>query len=261
MRQSVVQVSGKHGSLGSGVVVAPEQIVTNAHVIPGSEAQVEDWDGNRLSAVVTKMNRSRDLALLSVRGIRAAAIPLGDSISLSAGTPVFAVGNPLGFVGAISSGVVHQMRLPRWICADVQLAPGNSGGPLCDFKGQVVGINTMVARGRLALAVPSRSVAKFLKHQDARNLGVLVRGVRFRGGFGILLIGVAPASAAEHASLLPGDILTGANGFTFSHADDLTDAIDSAADGLLRIEFFRGDGKTHRQVTADLTRLGVRTAA
>jgi serine protease Do len=167
----------------------------------------------------------------------------------------------MGFVGAVSSGVIHSVNLARWVCADVRLAPGNSGGPLTNFSGQIVGINTMVITGGLGLAVPSRAVEKFLKHEDGRNLGVMVRGVEFRGRFGVLVTGIVPASAAERASLMPGDILTGANGWTFAHTDDLTEAIDSASNGLLEVEFYRGDGKATRHVTADLTGRGARTAA
>jgi serine protease Do len=265
VRQSVAQVLGKGGSLGSGVVVKPGSLVTNAHVLPnanqGSEVRVESWEGASLTASVMKINRSRDLALLAVPRLKAAPLPLGDSEALRAGMPVFAIGNPLGFVGAVSSGVIHQANLRRWVCADVRLAPGNSGGPLMNFSGQIVGINTMLIRGGLALAVPSRSVEKFLKHEDSRNLGVVVKGVEFRGRFGVLVTGIVAASAAERASLLPGDILTGANGVTFAHADDLTDAIDGAANGLLDLEFYRGDGKAARHVTADLTGLSARTAA
>lgn len=261
VRQSVVQVRGDGSSLGSGVVVSHGKVVTNAHVIRGSDIQIEAWEGATLRAHLLKVNRSRDLALLSVKGLQACALPLGDSKLLRAGMPVFATGNPLGFVGAVSSGVIHSVNLPRWVCADVRLAPGNSGGPLADFSGQIVGINTMVISGGLALAVPSRAVESFLKHEESRNLGVVVRGVEFRGRFGVLITGIVPGSPAERASLLPGDILAGANGNSFTHADDLTDAIDGAASGLLDVEFYRGDGKAVRHVTADLNAISARTAA
>jgi S1-C subfamily serine protease len=103
-------------------------------------------------------------------------------------------------------------------------------------------------------------VEKFLKHEDSGNLGVIVRGVEFKGGLGVLVTGISPNSPAERASLLPGDILTAANGVTFSHPDDLTDAIDDAASGLLHLDFYRGDVTTIRHVTAKLPR-DARTAA
>jgi serine protease Do len=237
------------------------EVITNAHVLRGKSVRVEAWDGGALNARVEKINRTRDLALLSVPGLKAGALPLGDSRLLKPGMAVFAVGNPLGFVGALSSGVIHNVGARRWVCSDVRLAPGNSGGPLVNFSGQVVGINTMIVSGGLALAVPSAAVEKFLKHEDARNLGVVVRGVKFKKGFGVLVTGIVPGSAAERASLLPGDILTGANGSRFAHADDLTDAIDDAASGLLRLEFYRGDVNSLRSVTANLHVRSARTAA
>jgi serine protease Do len=261
VRQAVVQVQGSGGSLGSGVAVAAGQVITNAHVLKGTQIRVEAWDGSSLVAKLVKINRFRDLALLSVADLKASPLPLGDSKGLRAGMPVFAIGNPLGFVGAVSSGVIHSTSMRRWVCADVRLAPGNSGGPLTTFSGQVVGINTMVVSGGLALAVPSNAVEKFLKHEDSRNLGVVVRGVEFKGRFGILVTGITANSAAERASLLPGDILTAANGLTFSHPDDLTDAIDEAKNGLLHLEFYRGGIASARHVTAELTQRGARAAA
>jgi serine protease Do len=252
VRQSVVQVQGGEGSAGSGVVIASGQVITNAHVIGGSPVRVVAWDGSVLPAKLTKINRSRDLALLAAPGLKAAALPLGDSRMLRPGMPVFAVGNPLGFVGAVSSGVIQNTGMRRWVCADVRLAPGNSGGPLTNFSGQVVGINAMVMRGGLALAIPSNAAERFLKHEDARNLGVVVRGAKFKHGFGVLVTGIIAGSPAERASLMPGDILTSANGMRFSHPDDLTDAIDNAAGGLLQLEFYRGDTFAARHVTANL---------
>ncbi len=260
VRQSVVQVKGSKGSLGSGVVVGPGQIITNAHVLQGATIRIEAWDGSALAASVAKINRSRDLALLSVKNLKANCLPLGDSKALRPGAPVFAIGNPLGFVGAVSSGVIHSVNLRRWICADVRLAPGNSGGPLTNFSGQIVGLNTMVIHGGLALAIPSNAIERFLKHDDARNLGVTVRGVNVKGRFGVLVLEIVKDSPAYAASLMPGDILTAANGASFTHPDDLTDAIDDAADGLLQIEFHRGN-TTPRCVTANLIARGVKSAA
>src|SRR5262249_59485595 len=95
-----------------------------------------------------------------------AATP-GDSSSLRVGELVIAVGNPLGFIGALTTGVVHSFPArQRWVAADVRLAPGNSGGPLADAQGRVVGINTMIAGG-LALAVASNAVGGLLKGRGA----------------------------------------------------------------------------------------------
>src|SRR5258708_38875961 len=95
-----------------------------------------------------------------------------------------AIGNPLGFVGALTTGVIHAVGPIRglgsrsWVQADVRLAPGNSGGPLADARGHVIGINTMVA-GRLALAIPSNVVQNFLSAGPSGAwLGVTVHPVK-----------------------------------------------------------------------------------
>lgn len=91
---------------------------------------------------------------------------IGDSDSLRVGQLVVAVGNPLGLSGAVTAGLIHAIGPrrpagPSLIQADLRLAPGNSGGPLADARGRVIGINAMIAGG-LALAVPSSLVARFL---------------------------------------------------------------------------------------------------
>ena len=254
---------------GSAVVLTGDQVITNAHVIHGSRLQVETWEGRRLAASVKKLNRRRDLCLLSVPGLDAAAATLGDSEGLKAGTPVLAVGNPLGFSGAVSSGVVHLVGpapplsgLP-WIHADIRLAPGNSGGPLANFQGHVIGLNTMVVSGGLALAVPSRAVQTFLsQNESARSLGVTVRpiGIR-RRGMGLMILELTPGGAAENASLVPGDILVAANEAQFQYVDDLQRAIEEAPQAILRLQFYRGGQKSLRQVTVRVAPEQVLSAA
>jgi serine protease Do len=90
-----------------------------------------------------------------------------DSRTLAVGELVVAAGNPFGLVGAVTAGLVHRCNA-RWVIADVRLAPGNSGGPLADAEGRVVGINSMVAGG-LALAVPTAVVSAFLNAQGGRR--------------------------------------------------------------------------------------------
>jgi serine protease Do len=93
------------------------------------------------------------------------AAVVGDSERLRPGELVLAAGHPFGMAGAVVTGVVHATpghAAPRWIQADLRLAPGNSGGPMADARGRVIGINAMIA-GRLALAVPSHVVGGFLQ--------------------------------------------------------------------------------------------------
>jgi len=100
----------------------------------GQSAEVEFWDGAKLEAQVAKRDDRRDLAVLRVQASCLEAAGIGDSNAVRAGEIAIAVGNPLGFAGALSTGVVHSvgpiggMGKERWIRADVRLAPGNSGG-------------------------------------------------------------------------------------------------------------------------------------
>jgi len=162
LRRSTVQIRG----CGSGIVLNDDRILTNAHVLIGGDPAVETWDGKTLRARLVKMDRQRDLALLVTEqaGAFAATLASGEA---KAGQAVIAVGNPLGFIGAVSSGFIYKvgairgLSVRRWIQADVRLAPGNSGGPLADINGRVIGINTMIAGG-LALSIPVASVQEFL---------------------------------------------------------------------------------------------------
>ena len=274
LRRSTAQVrieSDEERGGGSAVVIDNERAITNAHVVRGDSVAVESWEGRRVRASVIKLDRRRDLALLRAPGLSAPAASLGDSDELRAGTPVVAVGHPLGFSGAVSSGIVHRIgpaapisHLP-WIHADVRLAPGNSGGPLADFQGQIVGINTMVAgRGRwLALAVPSRAVQTFLTRESAgRKLGVVVRPVRLKNrGLGMMILELVPGGGAEAASLLPGDILAGANDAPFRYVDDLEAAIEAAPGGVLQLDFYRAGQERLRHVAATLVPEGALNAA
>src|SRR6185295_6562166 len=175
------------------------------------------------------------------------AVTAGNSSALRVGELVMAVGNPLGFVGALTTGVVHALTR-RWVHADVRLAPGNSGGPLADARGRVIGINTMIAGG-LALAVPSNSVMQFLRRgAEGIGLGVVVRPVRD----GALVLEVEPDSPAARSSLMIGDLLVGANGLRFESIEDLGEAIQSSKGGVLRLQFLRGDRGVHREAAVHL---------
>ena len=276
LRQSTVQIQiadAEYSGHGSGAVVGPDKIITNAHVVRGGQMRVESWEGKTVQASLVRIDRRRDLALLIAQGINAVPVTLGDSSLLRPGTPVVAIGNPFGFIGALSSGVVHSVGsvsvyganggVGDWICADVRLAPGNSGGPLADFHGHVVGINTMIAAGGLAFAVPSRVVQRFLARTEAPpSLGVVVRPVRLRNReIGMLVLELIPGGAAQAASLLPGDILMTAEARRLLHPDDLMIAIEESAGGILHLEFYRGNQTTLRQVTARLEPNKVRNAA
>lgn len=268
LRRSTVQVQVGSGAAGSGSGViwnADGLILTNAHVARADRARVELWDGRAFDAEVETRDSQRDLASLRIRARELPAAVPGDSDALHAGELVVAVGNPFGFIGALTTGVVHALGPLRglgrrpWVQAAVRLAPGNSGGPLADAQGRVIGLNTMIVMGGLALAVPSNSVQDFLRRGTSKlPLGVTVRPVPLDGGrsMGLLVLDVLPGSAAAGASMLIGDLLLGASEQRFRSVDDLSDALESCT-GLLTLRFVRGERRNEREV---VVRLGVRNA-
>jgi serine protease Do len=172
LRGNTVELRSMGRASGSGVIWRSDGlIVTSAHVVAGGgparhAAEVVLADRRRLPAALVASDRELDLALLRVEARDLPAALIGDSDRLRAGELVLAVGHPFGLIGAVVTGVVHVAPAsgrhagPRWVQADLRLAPGNSGGPMADAGGRVVGVNAMIV-GRLALAVPSRVVESF----------------------------------------------------------------------------------------------------
>jgi serine protease Do len=142
-------------------------VVTNAHCIHDRRATVRTMTGESLDGKVVAHDARLDLALIDVPGLPGSAPLLGDVETLRTGELLVALGHPFGVHGAIALGVLHTLaRDPRsgsarWICADIRLAPGNSGGPLADASGRLVGINTMIVGG-LGLAIPVPIVQRFV---------------------------------------------------------------------------------------------------
>jgi serine protease Do len=260
LRRSTVQVRLRDAHAGgTGVIATADgRIVTNAHVARGSQISVELWDGRELPATLLARDPRRDLATLQVAAGGLPAATFGDSNTLRVGELVMAIGNPMGFIGALTTGVVHALgNLPgfgaqSWVLADVRLAPGNSGGPLADAQGRVIGINTMIVHG-LGAAVPGNAVTAFL-HRGAAgySLGVTVQPAPLGNRrIGLLVIKVEPNSPAAKAPLWVGDLLIGAGGKPFGSTDDLYQALDDAG-GLVRLEFLRGDRTATREVAIRL---------
>jgi len=280
LRRSTVFIhAGRRGN-GSGVIWSSDGlIVTNAHVARREHLRVQLWDARELDATLESSDIVRDIAVLRVNAKNLPAATPADSSRVRPGELAIAIGNPLGFVGALTNGIVHAVGpLPglgpqSWVQAGVRLAPGNSGGPLADAAGRVIGINTMVA-GQLALAIPSNAVADFLSgrrsNKDTNDgwLGVTLypvqvpkSGARAAKSFGLVVLEVEPGSPAARASLLPGDILFGTEGRPFSLLEDLSRALRGMGPRTLRLEFLRGDYSRIRRVTIQLgsqiTRSGV----
>jgi serine protease Do len=170
LRRITVQVRPRGMGEGSGVIWTQDGlVVTNAHVARAKFAAIELWDGRVYEGRVHWRDPNMDLAVLSIPAAELVRAVPGDVGVLRPGEIVLAVGHPLGVANALSLGVVHQLPDARshWLRADIRLAPGNSGGPLANSAGEVIGLNTLVVGG-LAHAIPVPAVQRFLTRIGAR---------------------------------------------------------------------------------------------
>jgi serine protease Do len=178
LRHITVQVRTRGAATGAGILWNGGEsegrglVITNAHVIRGDRATIELSDGTVAQARVVARDPKRDLATLELELGRAVADAVVRDSPLRVGELVIAIGHPGGLVGAATLGIVHRTeregegRTPRWVRADVRLAPGFSGGPLADTAGRLVGVNTMM-QGGLALAIPAAAVEAWVQRTHA----------------------------------------------------------------------------------------------
>jgi serine protease Do len=231
LSQGLVSIrSGAGGGAGTAWTT-DGLIVTNHHVAPGDRVEVTLPDDSGREGRVIARDEANDLALIRVD---AELTPLehGDSRSLRPGNLVFAIGNPWGQRGTLTRGVVltrgaggleTDAPVRDVIRADIRLAPGNSGGPLADAAGRVIGINAMIVGG-MGVAIPVHTAEAFIdSHEEAEPgvLGVTLMPVAIPGAMAaafaltpeaLMLTGIEPGSPADSAGLLPGDLLVGVAG-------------------------------------------------
>jgi S1-C subfamily serine protease len=236
---------------GSGFVLTPDgYILTNSHVVSkAGSIETQFTDGRRLRAALVGDDPSTDLAVVRVDGPGLPYASLGDSARLQVGQLVIAMGNPLGFQSTVSTGVVSAVgrslrsREGRLIENVVQhtapLNPGNSGGPLLDARGRVMGVNTAIiaqAQG-IGFAIPANTarqiVTQLLTQGRVRRgyLGLvgfrrkldrrLVRFFKLAGNSGLEVASLDPNGPARRAGLLPGDVIVGADSREIGSVDDL----------------------------------------
>jgi serine protease Do len=268
---------GPRGGAGAGFIWSPDgSVITNHHVVAGSGGKVEVvlTDDHSFEAEVIGSSRRLDLAMLRLRGASAEDLPtppVGDSDALRVGELVFAVGHPWGRRGAVTAGIVSGLGSvgrpfgrARYVQSDAYLAPGNSGGPLVNARGEVIGVNAMVSRG-LSLAIPSNTVGAWasggMKMGRRSRLGVRVQEAVLPAssrdsagqGVGLVIAGVASGGPASRAGLLIGDVLLGVAGTAVEDAASLRGALAKAGDPV-RLRVMRGGAV--REIEADFGYLG-----
>lgn len=236
---------------GSGVIIAPDgYILTNDHVVHGAELLSAILaDGTRMPAEIIGTDPPTDLAVIRTTASNLPHATLGDSSLLHVGQLVIAIGNPFGFQSTVSTGVVSALgralrsREGRLIENVIQhtapLNPGNSGGPLVDSRGRVVGINTaiiMMAQG-IGFSIPASTVkwvvSQVLTHGRVRRgyLGIagrqrpldrrLARFLNIASTSTVEVISVDPLGPAGQAGMEQGDLITSINSQTVASVDDL----------------------------------------
>ncbi len=243
---------------GSGFIFTPDGLIlTNSHVVHGAGAiDVTVSDGRSFNASLVGDDPSSDLAVIRISAGNLVAAPLGDSEKIRVGQVAIAIGNPFGFQYSVTAGVVSALGrslrsasgrlIDNVIQTDAALNPGNSGGPLVNSRGEVIGVNTAVilpAQGIcFAVAVnTARFIAsQLIKHGRIRRayLGVggqtvdipraMVRAQRLEHGTGVLVISVEQSSPAQAADLREGDVIVALDGSAIRSVDDLHKALTDA---------------------------------
>jgi S1-C subfamily serine protease len=243
---------GRGEGSGSGVVITPDGfILTSAHVVEGASGRLRARlvDGRDLALEIVGADPLSDLAVLRAEGAGLPAATLGDADRLAVGQLVVAIGNPLGFAGSVTAGVVSALgrSLPvgrgraRRVVEDViqtdaALNPGNSGGALADSRARVVGVNTAVAGVGLGLAVPVNATTRAIVAALMREGRVRRAYVGIAGGprplpprvaaalgreAGIEVVDVVAGSPAERAGLRPEDLIVDVDGREVADVGDL----------------------------------------
>lgn len=239
-----------HGS-GSGLVIAPDGfILTNSHVVNSADRiEVRFADGPAMPAAMVGEDPHSDLAIVRAPGSGFPAATLADSTSLRVGQLVIAIGNPLGFQATVTAGVISALGrtlrsqtgrlIEGMIQTDAALNPGNSGGPLVDFRGDVVGVNTAIIAGSqgICFAIPVNTAklvaSQLINFGSVRRayLGVILQmaGIerRIAARYGLTAKGAAlvtevdPEGAAKKAGVQNGDLIIKAADREIQSPDDL----------------------------------------
>jgi S1-C subfamily serine protease len=261
------------GGAGSAVVITPDgYLVTSAHVVAaGGAAKASFIDGAEYDVDVVGADPLSDLAIARARATNLNAIHVGNADLLKVGQLVVAIGNPMGFSGSVTSGVVsglgrslatadgngNRRFIEDVIQTDAALNPGNSGGALADSKAQLIGVNTAVAGMGLGLAVPMNSTTQAILAALMRNGRVRRAYLGIAGGTrplppavaeklgrkaGVEVHEVVSGSPAAGGRLRSGDVIVSVGGVGVSKAGDLQRLMVEARIGAsLPLTVLRGD--------------------
>ena len=269
----VIQRDGRGRGLpgaGSGVVISSDGfVITSAHVVAGtSNGSASFVDGHEARFQVVGRDPLSDLAVLRLDGGGLHPADLGDASSLQVGQLVVAIGNPLGFSGSVTAGVVSALgrALPlnagragrlveNVIQTDAALNPGSSGGALADGRGRVIGINTAVAGIGLGLAVPiddatRKIVATLMKDGRVRRAYIGITGgarplppraaAKIGRGLGVEIMEVVAGSPAARSGLRSGDIILEVDAHPIEDVADLQRLmVGEALGGPMRVSVWR----------------------
>ncbi len=288
---AVVSISvGREGSSGegvepigsgSGVLLTPDgYVLTNHHVVrDANRIQLTLMDGAHLGAVPVGFDPPNDLALIRANGSGLPYALLGDSSDLRVGQLVIAIGNPFGFQSTVSTGVVSStgraMRsldgrlIENMIQHTAPLNPGNSGGPLVDARGRVVGVNTAIiaAAQGIGFAVPSsiarHVVSQLLTSGKVRRgyLGIagrprplprrVVRVFNLSRESGVEVVSLNAGGPAETGGVRPGDVVVAMNGLPVQSVDDLHRLLSEVDVGSrVRLDVLRGNDRVTVEIVA-----------
>jgi serine protease Do len=268
---------------GSGFIINPDGIiVTNNHVVKDAKTvTVQLQNGMTYPAKVLGTDPRTDLAVVKISaGKPLPYVELGNSDNVTPGQWVVALGNPFGLGGTVTAGIVSALGrdigdgpYDKFIQIDAPINEGNSGGPLFNEEGQVIGVNTAILSPSggsvgIGFAIPSNMVKRVVTQLVSTGkvvrgyLGVEAQGITppmaqamgldaaDASKAGALVAAVSPDSPAAHAGLQPGDVITKVNGTTVTDPQDLADDIANIAPGgSASVDYLRG-GKDH---TANIT--------
>ena len=250
-----------HG-IGSGFIVSPDgYVLTNAHVVAdASEVTVKLTDRREFRAKVIGVDKRSDVALIKIPGTDFPIVHFGDPTKLRPGQWAIAIGSPFGFENSVTAGVISALgrQLPddsgssfvTYIQTDAAVNPGNSGGPLFNIDGQVIGINAQIYSRTggymgMSFAIPI-DVALNVRDQllktgkvSRSRIGVSVQDINQQLALtfgltiphGALVSSVEPQGPGERAGLKPGDVITSVNGKNIEHSYDLPSVISQLPPG------------------------------